>query len=109
MSDPVETLVENFVRDIRAQIRSQVLAEVNAALQAVIVGPSGPARRGAAAGRKTITGGRRARRSPQQVAAAMKRVLDYVKSHPGQRAEQLASALGTSTADLVRPLKGLIA
>jgi hypothetical protein len=53
-------------------------------------------------------GARGAKRSPDELAALSQRLFDYVAKHPGQRIEQIAEGLGTSTRELTLPLKKLI-
>jgi hypothetical protein len=47
--------------------------------------------------------------SPARVARLTAELWAYVKSHPGVRIEQIASALGQSTRDLALPAKKLLA
>ena len=53
-------------------------------------------------------GARGAKRSPDELAALSKRLLDYIAKRPGQRIEQIAEGMGTSTRELSLPLKKLI-
>jgi predicted ArsR family transcriptional regulator len=53
--------------------------------------------------------GSRERRSGGDVEAMSERLLDYVLKHPGERGEQIATALGTDTKTMRLPMKKLIA
>ena len=54
-------------------------------------------------------GGPRGRRSTQDVERLSESLLDYVLRNPGQRGEQIASALGTDAKTMRLPMKRLIA
>jgi hypothetical protein len=45
-----------------------------------------------------------AKRTPDELEALTKNVLAHVKRNPGQRVEQIAAALGTSTKELALPI-----
>jgi hypothetical protein len=49
------------------------------------------------------------KRSPARRARATDELLAHIESHPGQRLEQIASALRRSTRALARPAKSLLA
>ncbi|MDF3065595.1 MAG: hypothetical protein K0R38_1196 [Polyangiaceae bacterium] len=50
-----------------------------------------------------------AKRPPDEIERLTSRLLDYVKGNPGQRIEQIADGMGTSTKELNLPAKKLIA
>jgi hypothetical protein len=50
-----------------------------------------------------------AKRPPQEIEKLTGKLGDYVKSNPGQRIEQIAKGMGTSTKELNLPVKKLIA
>jgi hypothetical protein len=50
----------------------------------------------------------RQRRSPSDLATLGDSLLEYVRSHPGQRGEQIAQALGTDTTTMRPAMKRLI-
>jgi hypothetical protein len=45
-----------------------------------------------------------AKRTPEELETLTKNVLAHVKRNPGQRVEQIAAALGTSTKELALPI-----
>lgn len=49
-----------------------------------------------------------AKRSPDELEELTNQLLAYVKSNPGQRIEQIAEGMGTSTKELNLPAKKLI-
>jgi hypothetical protein len=71
--------------------------------------PAAPARRGAPA--RGVNGAVRRpgeKRDPRELARLVDRLLDYVKTNPGQRIEQINRALGVPTKDLTLPIKKLL-
>jgi hypothetical protein len=48
--------------------------------------------------------GKGAKRTPEEIEALTKNVLAHIKRNPGQRVEQIAEALGTSTKELALPI-----
>ncbi|MFZ5894530.1 MAG: DNA-binding protein [Myxococcota bacterium] len=117
VSDQVRSLVETFVAEMSDLIRRSAMETVQVAL----AGGEGPrrGRRGAPAGRRGVPalpagrGGARlrakgAKRSPDELEQLTEQLLAYVKSNPGQRIEQIAEGMGTSTKELNLPAKKLI-
>jgi hypothetical protein len=51
-------------------------------------------------------GGRRSAEELQELATG---VLGYIRKNPGQRAEQIAAGMGTTTKELVRPISQRLA
>ncbi len=68
---------------------------------AAVRGPGRPAR---AASRE-----KGAKRAPQEIERLTGKLADYIKSNPGQRIEQIAKGMGTSTKELNLPVKKLVA
>lgn len=48
------------------------------------------------------------RRAPEEIEAVRRRLLAHIEAHPGQRIEEIARALGTTTRALAAPLKKLL-
>ena len=63
-------------------------------------------RRKAAPARKK--GGRRVRRSEEQIKALGEKVMGYVSDNPGQRLEEIGQAMKIATAELKRPIANLL-
>lgn len=126
VSDQVRARVESFVAELSDLIRRSAMETVQHALAG---GDEGgrrgrrgplPGRRAAAAGsmlpaakpvRGAVAGGRSkgAKRSPEELEELTQQLLDYVKGNPGQRIEQIADGMGTSTKELNLPAKKLLA
>jgi len=70
--------------------------------------PAAVAVRGAGRGR-AASREKGAKRPPDEIERLTGKLLDYVKSNPGQRIEQIADGMGTSTKELNLPAKKLIA
>jgi hypothetical protein len=122
VSDQVRSLVESFVAEMSDLIRRSAMETVQVAL----AGGEAPrrGRRGAPVGRRGApalsagprgvgAGGARlrakgAKRSPDELEELTNQLLSYVKSNPGQRIEQIAEGMGTSTKELNLPAKKLI-
>jgi hypothetical protein len=49
-----------------------------------------------------------AKRPPSELAKIVERLAGHIKAHPGQRMEQIGSALGASTAELNLPMRKLL-
>jgi len=108
-SPAIQAALDNLVAAIRAELRDEFLS---------LIGGAEPARKGAAkATRKNAAvapsrGKARpkgARRSPEELEELTKNILAYIRKNAGQRAEQIAAGLGTSTKELVRPIAKLMA
>lgn len=53
--------------------------------------------------------GKRHRRTPEDVQDTGQDILDYVREFPGQRGEQITTALGMSAKEMRKPMLALIA
>ncbi|HWA76180.1 MAG TPA: DNA-binding protein [Polyangiaceae bacterium] len=117
VSDQVRARVESFVGELSELIRRSAMETVQQAL----AGGDAPrrGRRGAgaaAAGRrggavaKAPRGGRAkgAKRSPDELEKLTGQLLTYIKGNAGQRIEQIADGMGTSTKELNLPAKKLL-
>jgi hypothetical protein len=105
--------IESFTSDLANIVRAAALEAVGSALGA----PTAPAKRGP--GRPHKSGvpsqivapkrkGKRAKRTPEDVAKMGEAVVAYVAKNPGQSVEQIKKALGVEKKDLQLPIIRLI-
>jgi len=101
--------VEAFVVQLKGIFQQLALEKIQSALSDDVA----PVRRqrGASNGPRTPKSARRkgAKRSPEELEALTKSLLAYVRKNAGQRIEQIAEGMGTSTKELALPAKKLIA
>jgi hypothetical protein len=100
----IEALVREFASKLEGVVRAQVVSELDAAVQAALSGH-------AVSTRVSLRGleSRSGKRSPEELAKTADRLVRHIKSNPGQRAEQIAEGVGTSTKALALPLRKLVA
>ena len=117
LDERIRARVEQFAAELAELIRESAMETVSAALAGARPSPGrGGGRRGGAAavaarpaGRGRAPGREKgAKRPPEEIERLTGRLLDYVKSNPGQRIEQIADGMGTSTKELNLPAKKLI-
>jgi hypothetical protein len=118
LDDRIRARVEQFAADLADLIRESAMETVSVALAGARPSPGRGGRRGAAAAVVAVrsTGRGRAasrekgaKRPPDEIERLTGRLLDYIKGNPGQRIEQIADGMGTSTKELNLPAKKLIA
>jgi hypothetical protein len=114
MSDKLTALFEKFVTEARTLLIEEVQGQLAAMaggggggqpdplLRAK--GKPGPKPKGAMAPKKA----KWAKRTPEELEALTKSLVSYLKKNPGQRSEQIAAGLGTTTKDLALPLGALV-
>lgn len=121
VKDQIRERVEAFAADIAELIRASAMETVAAALGEGVVGGGRGGRGGRGGGR--VAAGRPARGASRAVASRAKgakrppgeietltgELASYIKSNPGQRIEQIAKGIGTSTKELTLPVKKLLA
>jgi hypothetical protein len=100
----IRGMVEAFAGELAALIRESAFETVRAAL-----GNGAGRGRGGAALRSRLGRLKGAKRPPGEIAKLVGRLRDYVKSHPGQRIEQIAKGMNVSTRELNLPAKKLLA
>jgi hypothetical protein len=108
----VDTLIRKFASDIADAVKEDWIAALRAARLpgSPRNGPAPKSRKTSAPRRSPVkrapsAGGKR---SPAELESLRARIVAAVLAHPGQRAEELARALDTSTADLALPLRQLV-
>jgi len=106
IDDRIRGMVENFAGELAALIRESAFETVRTALGD---GGGGRGRRSgiSLAGRSSRSKG--AKRPPAEIAKLVGKLRDYVKTHPGQRIEQIAKGMSVSTRELNLPAKKLLA
>jgi hypothetical protein len=116
LDDRIRARVEQFAAELAELIRESAMETVSVALAGARPSPGRGARRGAAAVAVVRSSGRGrsaarekgAKRPPDEIERLTGRLLDYVRSNPGQRIEQIADGMGISTKELNLPAKKLI-
>jgi DNA-binding NtrC family response regulator len=106
----IRKTIEAFVEELSALVRSAAVQSVTEAFGASPVA----ARRGRSASASPTARAEKARskgqkRTPEDLAQLVEQLLNTVKTAPGQRMEQIAKTLKTSTQELALPAKKLIA
>jgi len=110
----ISGVVDNFVAQVTALARKAAMQTLESALSGgSFAGPASrsskpakPVGRAVLAVTKLPKG---AKRPAEQLEAIKAKLLEHIKSNPGQRVEQINQALGTTTKDLALPIKKLIA
>jgi hypothetical protein len=115
LDDRIRARVEQFAAELAELIRESAMETVSVALAGARPSPGRGGRRGAAVVAVRSTGRGRAasrekgaKRPPDEIERLTGRLLDYIKGNPGQRIEQIADGMGTSTKELNLPAKKLI-
>jgi hypothetical protein len=115
LDDRIRARVEQFAAELAELIRESAMETVSAALTGARPSAGRGGRRAAAAAAPARGRGRAAsrekgaKRPPDEIERLTGRLFDYVKGNPGQRIEQIADGMGTSTKELNLPAKKLIA
>jgi hypothetical protein len=109
MSPALHAALDSLVATIRDELRTEFMDLIGG-------GPRGtakPKRRVAPLAPRTprVAKARRkgGRRSPEELQELATGVLGYIRKNPGQRAEQIAAGMSTTTKELARPISMLLA
>lgn len=118
LDDRIRARVEQFAVELAELIRESAMETVSAALAGARpsagrggrrAAPVAVAVRGSSRGRAAASREKGAKRPPDEIERLTGRLQDYIKGNPGQRIEQIADGMGTSTKELNLPAKKLIA
>jgi hypothetical protein len=104
--------VQSFVAEITELARRQALETLSSALAGagLLTGRGRAGRNGAGRrGRAALAASAGGRRSPDQIEATCEALLGQIGANPGQRIEQIGSAIGMRTKDLALPIRKLLA
>src|SRR5688572_10839169 len=114
MADALQAQIRARLDALAEELAELYRSAVREAVDQMLGGGGGNGRRGrraktvtraAASGRKRGAGGRR---SSEQIAALADKIAAHVKSHPGQGAEAIKSALGIAKNEWLRPIGMLV-
>jgi hypothetical protein len=100
-------IVTAFVAELRMVVETATRDEVADALRKA-VGGNGVVRVGRGGAKRlpaalVAAGGSRFKRTPRQMEGQAEKLYDYIKTHPGERMEQICEGLGMKT-NLLQPL-----
>lgn len=123
-NNEIQQLISSFASQLEALAKRDALEQVIATLGGQVSSgmrrgpgrPKGPMKAAPAAttaaapaARTTIKGVRKGKRRTQEdVEATGKILIDFVRSNPGQRADQIAKALGTDPSTMRLPMQALL-
>jgi hypothetical protein len=106
----IDALVSQFASDLEAIVRRAAVQAVTGALggtapAAAAAAKPGPKPKASVASKN---GGKRVRRSPEQIKATADKIAAYVKANPGSNAEKIKKALGIAKNEWLAPLAVLM-
>ena len=118
ISDTIRAALDAFVTDLSNLIQEAALESVEQALAEAssIPGRGGRGGRGARASAPSFVSlslsqsrKKGAKRTPEELEQLIKKLHGYIAKNPGQRIEQIAVGMGTSTKELTLPARKLLA
>jgi hypothetical protein len=107
----IQANIESFVEDISTLVKRSAINAVAEALGNGSTPRRAGGRRAAGVQKPAGVTPRRkgAKRDPGELEALTKKLGDFIRATPGQRIEEIGSALGVKTKELALPAKKLIA
>jgi hypothetical protein len=109
----INARIEAFVSEVSALARQAAMEALSSALD-----HTGARRTGGRAAAPSVSNGvaltrtprrKGAKRSPDEIAGTVTALQAHIAANPGQRMEEIASALNVGTKDLTLPIKKLLA
>ena len=111
MASRVESLIQEFVINLRAAIAQEAAEAFVIAGGGVPKGKPGPKPKGAASATpkiKAVKKTKGGKRTAEEIEAQGEAVLAYLKKNPASNAEAIGAALGMSSAELSLPVAKLL-
>jgi hypothetical protein len=118
-SSKIETIVSQFVADLREALTEESSSVLRAALDGLGApaaatrrrGPGRPKKSKGAVGAKARAKSRRkgAKRAPEELEQLTRNLLATIKKQPGARIEEIGAAMAVPTKELALPIKKLLA
>ncbi|MET0792718.1 MAG: hypothetical protein ABW061_14455 [Polyangiaceae bacterium] len=112
MSSKVESLVQEFVANLRQAIAEDAAEMFRVAAGGAVRSKPGPKPKagGAVVNAKATPAKRKGgKRTSEEIEAQAATILGYLKKNPQHGAEQIGAALGMTTSELALPIKNLLA
>jgi hypothetical protein len=100
----IQAALDSLVAAIRAELRAEFLSALGGSAPALKRGGRRAQGARAAATKVVRARAKGAKRTGEELEALTKNVLSYVKRNPGQRVEQIAAGLGSTTKELALPI-----
>jgi hypothetical protein len=101
----VQAALDTLIEAIRSELREEFLSALGGSGSAPKRGVRRAKRAAAGVALQPKAGrAKGAKRTPEELEALTKNVLAHIKKNPGQRVEQIAEALGTTTKELALPI-----
>jgi hypothetical protein len=100
----VQAALDTLIEAIRSELREEFLSALGGSGSAPKRGGGRAKRSAPSAAPRAKARAKGAKRTPEELEELTKNVLAHIKKNPGQRVEQIAEALGTSTKELALPI-----
>jgi len=112
MSSKVESLIQDFVSNLRQAIAEDAAEMFRMAAGGAARGKPGPKPKATSAQGKAKTAPAKrkgGKRTSEEIEAQAATILSYLKKNPQHGAEQIGAALRMTTSELALPIKSLLA